>query len=87
MQTINLIDTAKEVLDIEAKAILRTKENLDEVQLNNAIDAIYNSKGRVIITGMGKSGQIGKKLQRLCLQQELQLTTCTQQKVRTVILG
>ena len=62
MQTINLIDTAKEVLDIEAKAILRTKENLDEVQLNNAIDAIYNSKGRVIITGMGKSGQIGKKI-------------------------
>lgn len=62
MQTINLIDTAKKVLDIEAKAILRTKENLDEVQLNNAIDAIYNSKGRVIVTGMGKSGQIGKKI-------------------------
>ena len=62
MQTINLTDTAKKVLDIEAKAILRTKENLDEVQLNNAIDVIYNSKGRVIVTGMGKSGQIGKKI-------------------------
>lgn len=62
MQTINLTDTAKKVLDIEAKAILRTKENLDAVQLNNAIDTIYNSKGRVIVTGMGKSGQIGKKI-------------------------
>lgn len=62
MQTINLIYTAKKVLDIEAKAILRTKENLDETQLNNAIEAIYNSKGRVIVTGMGKSGQIGKKI-------------------------
>lgn len=62
MQTINLTDTAKKVLDIEAKAILRTKDNLNETQLNNAIDAIYNSKGRVIVTGMGKSGQIGKKI-------------------------
>lgn len=62
MQTINLTDTAKKVLDIEAKAILRTKENLDSIQLNNAIDTIYNSKGRVIVTGMGKSGQIGKKI-------------------------
>lgn len=62
MQTINLTDTAKKVLDIEAKAIIRTKENLDSTQLNNAIDAIYNSKGRVIVTGMGKSGQIGKKI-------------------------
>lgn len=62
MQTINLTDTAKKVLDIEAKAILRTKENLDSTQLNNAIDTIYNSKGRVIVTGMGKSGQIGKKI-------------------------
>ncbi len=62
MQTINLTDTAKKVLDIEAKAIIRTKENLDSTQLNNAIDTIYNSKGRVIVTGMGKSGQIGKKI-------------------------
>ncbi|MBR1943648.1 KpsF/GutQ family sugar-phosphate isomerase [bacterium] len=58
----NLTDTAKSVLDIEAQAILRIKENLDEKEFNKAIDAIYNCKGRLIITGMGKSGHIGKKI-------------------------
>jgi len=62
MKTLNLTDTAKNVLDIEAKSILRIKENLDEKEFNNAIDAIYNCKGRVIVSGMGKSGHIGKKI-------------------------
>ena len=62
MKTLNLTDTAKSVLDIEAQAILRIKENLDEKEFNKAIDAIYNCKGRLIITGMGKSGHIGKKI-------------------------
>lgn len=62
METLNLTDTAKNVLDIEAQSILRIKENLDEKQFNSAIEAIYNCKGRVIITGMGKSGHIGNKI-------------------------
>lgn len=62
MKTLNLIDTAKSVLDIEANSILRIKNNLDESEFNKAIDAIYNCKGRVIVTGMGKSGHIGKKI-------------------------
>ncbi len=62
MKTANLTDTAKNVLDIEAQSILRVKDNLDEKEFNKAIDAIYNCKGRVIVTGMGKSGHIGKKI-------------------------
>ena len=62
MKTLNLIDTAKNVLDIEAKAILRIKDNMDIAQYEKAIDLIYNCKGRVIVTGMGKSGHIGKKI-------------------------
>ena len=62
MRTLNLINTAKKVLDIEAQAILRIKNTLDETQFAKAIDAIYNCKGRVIVTGMGKSGHIGKKI-------------------------
>ena len=54
MKTLNLIDTAKNVLDIEANSILKIKNNLDEIEFNKAIDAIYNCKGRVIVTGMGK---------------------------------
>ena len=56
-----IIDTAKEVLDIEAKAILRLKDNIGE-DFDKAIDLLYNCKGRVIVTGMGKSGLIGKKI-------------------------
>ena len=56
-----IIDTAKEVLDIEAKSILRLKDNIGE-DFDKAIDILYNCKGRVIVTGMGKSGIIGKKI-------------------------
>lgn len=54
-------ELAKEVLDIEAKSILRLKNNIGE-EFDKAIDILYNCKGRVIVTGMGKSGLIGKKI-------------------------
>jgi arabinose-5-phosphate isomerase len=55
------IDFAKEVFDIESNAISGLSELLDE-NFTHAIDAILDSKGRVIICGMGKSGIIGKKI-------------------------
>lgn len=54
-------ELAKEVLDIEAKSILHLKNNIGE-EFDKAIDILYNCKGRVIVTGMGKSGLIGKKI-------------------------
>lgn len=54
-------ELAKEVFDIEANSILRLKNNIGE-DFDKAIDMLYNCKGRVIITGMGKSGLIGKKI-------------------------
>lgn len=54
-------ELAKEVLDIEAKSILRLKNNIGK-EFDKAIDILYNCKGRVIVTGMGKSGLIGKKI-------------------------
>ena len=59
MRTIN--DLAKEVMDIEANSILRLKDNLG-TNFEQAIELLYNCKGRVIITGMGKSGLIGRKI-------------------------
>lgn len=56
-----IIETAKEVLDIEAKSILRLKDTIGE-DFDKAIEYLYNCKGRVIVTGMGKSGLIGKKI-------------------------
>ena len=54
-------ELAKEVLEIEANSILRLKNNIGE-EFDKAIDILYNCKGRVIVTGMGKSGLIGKKI-------------------------
>lgn len=54
-------ELANEVLDIESNSILRLKSNIGE-NFEKAIDILYNCKGRVIVTGMGKSGLIGKKI-------------------------
>ncbi|OPX36155.1 MAG: arabinose-5-phosphate isomerase [Desulfobacteraceae bacterium 4484_190.1] len=55
------IEEAKKVLDIEAQSILALKERVGE-QFKEAVDTIMASKGRVILTGMGKSGLIGRKI-------------------------
>ena len=57
-------ELAKEVLEIEANSILRLKTNIGE-EFDKAIDILYNCKGRVIVTGMGKSGLIGKKIRNM----------------------
>ncbi len=54
-------ELAKEVLEIEANSILRLKNNIGG-EFDKAIDILYSCKGRVIVTGMGKSGLIGKKI-------------------------
>lgn len=62
MQTVKSItDLAKEVLKIEAHSILKL-ENSIGADFEKAIDILYACKGRVIVTGMGKSGLIGKKI-------------------------
>lgn len=61
MSSTKINELAKEVLDIEANSILRLKNSINE-NFDNAIELLYNCKGRVIITGMGKSGHIGRKI-------------------------
>ncbi|MDP3260136.1 MAG: KpsF/GutQ family sugar-phosphate isomerase [Thermodesulfovibrionales bacterium] len=57
----NIIDIAKRVLKIEADAVAALAEKLDST-FEKAIDIIFKSKGRVVVTGMGKSGLVGKKI-------------------------
>ena len=59
--TSKISESAKEVLEIEANSILRLKDNIG-ADFEKAVDFLYNCKGRVIVTGMGKSGIIGKKI-------------------------
>jgi arabinose-5-phosphate isomerase len=52
---------AKEVLKIEAECILGLIPKLDE-HFSKAVDTIFRAKGRVIVSGIGKSGLIGRKI-------------------------
>lgn len=52
---------AKEVLRIEAESILKLIDGIGS-SFSRAVEIIYNSKGRVIVTGIGKSGLVGKKI-------------------------
>jgi arabinose-5-phosphate isomerase len=61
MSDINILDIARKVLRIEAGAIEGLIERLNS-SFQDAIDIIYSSKGKVVVTGMGKSGLIGKKI-------------------------
>lgn len=57
----NLLNEAKQVFDIEIQALEKTKENLKE-DFVEIVDLIVNCDGKVILTGMGKSGHIAKKI-------------------------
>lgn len=56
-----IIDKAREVLQIEAQSILNLSENINS-SFEKLVDVICSSSGRVVITGIGKSGLIGKKI-------------------------
>lgn len=51
----------RDVFDIELSAIQRLRENLDD-SFVAAVRMIYHSRGRVVVTGIGKSGLIGRKI-------------------------
>ncbi len=57
----DFIKIAKDVLDIEAKALIDSKNRIGE-NINKAVETIYSLKGKLIITGVGKSGLVGAKI-------------------------
>ncbi|MFH1678821.1 MAG: KpsF/GutQ family sugar-phosphate isomerase [Candidatus Omnitrophota bacterium] len=57
----DLIKRAKEILDIEAEAIKDLKPNINK-EFKAAIELILAAKGRVVVSGMGKTGIIAQKL-------------------------
>ncbi|HUV30630.1 MAG TPA: KpsF/GutQ family sugar-phosphate isomerase [Acidobacteriota bacterium] len=57
----NVRDYGREVIRMEAGAIAGLAERLDE-NFDRAVELILGCKGRVIVTGLGKSGLIGKKI-------------------------
>jgi len=57
---LNVIKRAKEVLEIEAQAIRLLKNRVDH-NFSKAVELILKTKGRVIVSGMGKTGIIAQK--------------------------
>jgi len=57
----NINEIAKEVFEIESKEIAKLSSLLTD-DFSDAINAVINASGKFIISGMGKSGIIGKKI-------------------------
>ena len=57
----DLIKIAQETFQIEAEALYKMAERLDQNFLD-AIELIMHTKGKLIITGVGKSGLVGAKM-------------------------
>lgn len=55
------ITSAKKTIDMEIDTIMKLRESLDST-LTKALNVMQSAKGKIIITGMGKSGHIGKKI-------------------------
>ena len=56
-----MIDHARQVLEIEAKSLMEISGNLDE-SFTKACEMLLACKGRIVVSGIGKSGHIGRKI-------------------------
>tara|TARA_Y200000002_G_scaffold362852_1_gene350317 strand:+ start:364 stop:1311 length:948 start_codon:yes stop_codon:yes gene_type:complete len=61
MKKSNIIEKGKEVLNIEAKALTKLSNSLND-SFKKAVNLIINHEGKLIISGVGKSGNIAGKL-------------------------
>ena len=57
----DIIKIAREVLEIEAQEILHASKNIS-TSFVNAVNLIINCSGRIVLSGMGKSGHIARKI-------------------------
>src|SRR3989344_6548495 len=55
------LDHARRVLEIEAQAILDLKNRLGN-EFDQAVQLLLKCRGKVVVTGMGKSGQVCRKI-------------------------
>lgn len=60
-EVIDIIERGRRVVEIESKAVQRLIDRIDE-SFARAVNLILHCRGRVVITGMGKSGIVGKKI-------------------------
>ncbi|MBA7576376.1 Arabinose 5-phosphate isomerase GutQ [subsurface metagenome] len=57
----DILEVAKKVLEIEMNSIGSLIKKLD-TSFVKAVEIIFDCKGRIIVTGIGKSGLVGRKI-------------------------
>lgn len=57
----DIIEEARRVLRVEAQSLLDLAERIDE-NFSQAVELLYQCKGKVVLMGMGKSGLVGRKI-------------------------
>ena len=61
MKNLDIKSVAKEAIKIEAEAVLQIQNRINQ-DFEDAVNAIFNCDGRLIVSGMGKSGLISQKI-------------------------
>ena len=57
----NIEEVAKFVIKTEASALLKLGSDLPK-DFSRTVEAILNTEGRVVVSGVGKSGHVGRKI-------------------------
>lgn len=57
----NIVEEAKRVLRVEAQSLLDLAERIDE-NFSQAVELLFQCRGKVVLMGMGKSGLVGRKI-------------------------
>ena len=73
-------EKAIETLGIEAEAVLKLKARIDD-EFEAAVKCILDCKARVVVTGMGKSGHVGRKIAATFASTVRQPFSCIQQRL------
>ena len=83
---VDIKEVAKKVIADEALAIQNLARFIDD-DFEKVVRLIYNTKGRVIVTGIGKSAIIAQKIVLLSIRPVLLLFLCMRPTLSTVIWG
>ena len=78
------INIAKKVFEIESESI-KNLSSLLTTDFTDTVNKILSSKGRLVISGMGKSGHIGVEISATLASTGTPSFLCIQQKLFTVI--
>jgi len=57
----SILDQGRSVVDVESQALALLRDSLDE-DFSRAVELILATRGRVVVSGMGKSGHIARKM-------------------------